>query len=211
VGTTRLIIGFALAGVALTGCAGSTSTGPPSTGTANESNGATGELPTLVGDFDRVCETQVGFSGADLYEPAPGLHPVALFEDTGEPPSLSHSTRSLPAGWAVENDDDYADNSELAAVQLVACSRLVETKPNGTCEFEGEDGAPPTSLEKTDTTYELTVYSARTGEVVRDPQTLVASPAECPMLVFLREGDTKWFNKPTDDQYINALKPLVNS
>lgn len=165
----------------------------------------------LVGDFDRVCETQVGFAGADAYDTASGLHPVVLFVESGDPPSLSDSSRLLPAGWSVKNDAAYANNSELAAVQLVACSRRVETKANGTCTFEGKDGAPDTILEKTDTTYELTVYAATTGERVGEAQTLKAAPSECPMFAFIREGETKWFNNPTDDQYVNALKAVVAS
>lgn len=206
--TTRGLIGLAMAAALLSGCGGGGGGGGTS-GPAIPTPGAADELPTVVGGFDRVCETQVGFAGATAYKAGPGLHPVALFEESGDPASLSESSRELPAGWAVENDADYANNSELAATELVACSRRVDAKANGTCSFEGDDGATPTVLEKTDTTYELTVYAANTGAVVGAAQTLVAPPADCPMFAFLRQGDTKWFNKPTDDQYVNALKALV--
>lgn len=156
-----------------------------------------------------MCETQIGFAGVDAYDATPGLHPVALFEESGDPPSLSQSSRTLPAGWTVQSDQDYSNNSEFAAVQLVACSRLVETKPSGTCEFEGEDGASPSILEQVDATYELTLYAAKTGEAVGTPQTLAAVPSECPMFVLIREGQTKLWNGPTDEQYLNAMKAFV--
>lgn len=205
------MIGLAMAAAVLTGCGGGPGgTGGPANATTGATQGGAKDLPAYGGDFDRVCETQVGFADATAYKAGAGLHPVALFEDHGDPPSLIETSRTLPAGWEVEGDADYVNNSEYAAVQLVACSRLVDAKANGTCEFEGDDGAPPTVLEKTDTTYELTVYAANNGTVVSAAQTLVAPPADCPMFLFIGEGDTKWFNKPTDEQYINALKGLVN-
>jgi hypothetical protein len=160
-------------------------------------------------DFDRVCETQVGFGGATAYGGGPGIHPVVLFADWGEPPSLLESSATLPAGWKVEQDMDFNDNSELAAAQLVACARRTATTATGiSCEFNLSSGEE-ISLELTDTVYELSVYEATTGEQVGETQTIEASATECPFSAVFREGDTQVFNDPTDDQYVNALKEFV--
>jgi hypothetical protein len=208
-----------LGAVLLSGCGGSTPSGTSAGSTVNPGGGgqsaaptgqtAAGELPTFAQDFDRVCETQVGYGGAAAYDATPGLHPVVLFYDSGEPPTLIKASVTLPAGWAVTEDLDFTNNSELAATQLVACSRRTAATPNGTmCDFTLNEGGTVT-LELTDTVYELTVYAAATGEQVGEPKTLEASDTECPMFASFQEGDTQYLNTPTEDQYVNALKESV--
>lgn len=169
---------------------------------------AAAELPTFISDFDRVCTTQVGFGGAAPYDDAsPGLHPMVLFESFGADGTLLESSREFPAGWAVEQDSNFEDNSELAAVQLVVCSVRVGGTPNGTkCEFDS-DGETLT-LELVDATYEVTVHRAATGEEV-GAFTLDAASTECPYVVSVEPGDTQHFNEPTDDDLIVALRPFV--
>ena len=116
----------------------------------------------------------------------------------------------MPAGWTVTEDANYSDNSELADVQLVACSRRLEATPNGTkCDFEPSDGSGTVTLELTDTVYELTIYSAQSGEAVGVPKRLKAATTECPYIASFKEGDTKFLNDPTEDDYVNALKAVV--
>ncbi len=222
-----VLLGLCIGTVLLSSCGGSgggaaASAGAPANPTDGggqvsgaESAAPTGqsaadELPTFMMDFDRVCKTQGGFPGAAAYDATPGLHPVALFTDFGTPPTLIESGSTLPAGWTVTQDSDFTDNSELAVVQLVACSRRAKATPNGTkCDFKANDGGEPLTLELTDTVYELTVYAAATGKQVGEPQKLEASSTECPFIATFKEGDTQFLIEPTDDQYITALKGIV--
>lgn len=169
--------------------------------------GADEELPLFLADFDRVCTTQVGYPGASRHADTPAPHPVALFEEHRDDGDFLETSRDLPAGWGVEQDTDFEDNSELAAVQLVACLEQLTATPNGTqCEFDSE--GTPRTLELVDGTFELRVYAATTGEQLAAVP-LEASGTECPMFVSMREGDTTHFNRVPDEDIINALKAHV--
>jgi hypothetical protein len=168
---------------------------------------AAGEVPAFLDDFSRVCTTQVGFGGVDGYAAGAGPNPVVLFEEYREDGNFLQTSRTLPAGWAVSEDANFDDASELAAARLVACADQVRATPNGaSCDFDS-DGQPIT-LALVDTVYELTVYEAATGQPVGQA-TLDAATTECPFIVTIQEGDTQYMNEPTDDQYINALRPFV--
>lgn len=171
------------------------------------------ELPAFSSDFDRVCTTQVGFGGATAYEPVAGNHPVILFEESvsgqrdDTPGRFVSSSRTFPAGWTVKEDMNFEDNSELKAVQLVACADRVKETPTGKqCEFD--DDGKKFKLELVDTTYELKVYAATTGKELK-AATLEGKGTECPYIAVYKKGDTKHYNEPSDDQYTNALKPVV--
>lgn len=221
---TGVLLGLFAATVLLSGCGG-TPADASAGATVNPTGGgqvdggesatptgetAADELPAFMQEFDRVCETQVGFAGAAAYDASPGLHPVVLFTDFDDPPTLIESSQTLPAGWTITQDADFADNSELADVQLVACSRRTKATPNGTkCDFTSNDSGTTITLELTDTVYVLTVYAAATGQQVGEPTTLEASDTECPFFATFEEGDTQFLNDPTEDQYVNALKGIV--
>jgi hypothetical protein len=183
--------------------ASSTTTAPGVTTTAP---GGNAKLPQFSTNFDRVCTTQVGFPGAKAYEGVAGVHPVMLFEDyRGGGPVAS--SRTLPDGWTVKEDANFGDNSELAAVELVACSDLVKETPTGKhCEFD--DKGAKTDLEMVDATYEVKVYTASTGKEL-GRSTLEAKGTDCPYIAVFKKGDTKYVRQPSDDDYINALKAHV--
>lgn len=222
---TGVLLGIFAATVLLSGCGGSDGGAASAGATVNPTGGgqvdggesatptgqtAADELPAFMEEFDRVCETQVGFAGAAAYDASPGLHPVVVFKDFGDPPTLIQSSLTLPAGWTITQDADFADNSEFADAQLVACSRRTKATPNGTkCDFTSNDSGTTITLELTDTVYNLTVYAAATGQQVGEPMTLEASDTECPFFASFKEGDTQFLNDPTEDQYINALKGIV--
>lgn len=164
------------------------------------------ELPQFSSKFDRVCTTQVGFPGAASYESAAGLHPVILFEEYRGKSYVS-SSRTLPQGWTVKEDADFNDNSELKAVQLVACSDRVKESPTGKmCDFE--DKGDKVKLELVDATYDLTIYAATSGKQVQK-STLEAKTTDCPYIAAFQKGDTTFVSQPSDDQYIAALKPVI--
>jgi hypothetical protein len=166
------------------------------------------EVPKFLDDLERVCTTQVGFPGVTAYEAAPGTHPVVLFEDyRGE--GFVQSSRTLPGGWAVEQDADYEDTKDLEVAQLVACSDRVAEHPTGvTCEFKDDDDPKGVELELVDATYQLKVYEATTGKLQHE-QTLEAKNTTCPYFATFKKGDTTFVNQPSDDDYTNALKPVV--
>lgn len=174
----------------------------------SEATEAAAELPGFMSDFDRVCNTQVGYTGATSFvAAAPGVAPIVLLEEYQDGGDYIESARQLPAGWTVEQDSNYEDNSELKAIQLVGCLEQLTATPNGTmCEFDSE--GTKVNLELVDGTFELRVYAATTGEQV-GAVPLEAKGTECPMFATFREGDTTYFNTIDDDQVINAIKTFV--
>lgn len=188
------------------GSAGTTATTSTTSTTVATSTTVNRELPAFASDFDRVCTTQVGFPGAASYEPGAGIHPVLFFEEADNGAYVTTS-RSLPQGWAIEEDSNFQDNSELKAIQLIACSDRVKETPTGKkCEFDA-DGSTVT-LELVDASYELKVYTATTGKQVHAAQ-LEAKTTECPFIATFKKGDTKYVSEPDDDAYVAALKPVV--
>jgi hypothetical protein len=186
--------------------------GPGATTTAAGADPET-EVPAFLSDYERVCTTQVGFGGAGSYEKAPGVHPVVLFEDyRGE--GFVQSGRQLPAGWAVQEDTNFKDTSDLAKAELVACSDRIKETPTGKqCTFKGDEkakgaDAEPVDLELVDATYELKVYEARTAELV-STATLEATSTDCPFIATFKKGDTTYVEQPSDDQYTAALKAAI--
>jgi hypothetical protein len=184
--------------------AGDATTTTPAEGASSQA----AEVPKFLDDLERVCTTQVGFPGVAAYEAAPGTHPVVLFEDyRGE--GFVQSSRTLPGGWAVEQDADYEDTKDLEVAQLVACSDRVAEHPTGvTCEFKDDDDPKGVELELVDATYQLKVYEATTGKLQHE-QTLEAKNTTCPYFATFKKGDTTFVNQPSDDDYTNALKPVV--
>lgn len=202
-----------LAAVSLAACGGGgdskkSAAGPTTTtaATGASTTEAGPELPQFASDFDRVCTTQVGFAGAASYEPVAGIHPMVFFEKfRGE--SWVNSSRTFPQGWTVKEDADFKDNHELKAVQLIACADRVKETPTGKqCEFE--DKGTKTKLELVNSTYELKLYAATSGEVAKTA-TLETHTTECPYFATFQKGDKKWVDEPSDDEYTAAVKPVV--
>jgi hypothetical protein len=117
------------------------------------------------------------------------------------------NTGTFPDGWVVKEDTNYKDNSELKAVQLIGCADRIKETPTGKkCEFENK--GKKTTLELVDSTYELKVYAATTGKELQST-VIEAKDPDCPYLATFQEGDTTYVNEPSDDDYTNAVKPLV--
>lgn len=182
-----------------------------STGEAGDSNEVTAladDLPQFLSDFDRVCTTETGFGGATPYSDGPGPHPFVLMQESDAGYIFERDLSDAPAGWNIQTDSDFDDNSEIVPTELIACSIRSGTAPTGImCDLEGDDGSV-TTLELVDVTFELKILEATTGAVVAT-DTIEAVDTECPFFVFVDEGDTQHFNTPTEDQYINAVKAFV--
>jgi hypothetical protein len=202
--------------LALSGCGGggggddvdakATTTTAAASATTTEKAGP--ELPKFASEFDRVCTTQVGFPGASSYEPVAGIHPMLFFEEH-DGKTWVNSVRDFPDGWAVKEDSNFEDNSELKAVQLIACGDRVKETPTGKkCEFENKEKGTKKTLELVNSTTELKVYAATTGKVVKT-EMIETHEDECPMFATYQDGDTTYVETPSEDQYTNALKSVV--
>lgn len=167
------------------------------------------DLPQFASDFDQLCTTQVGFPGATAYDAsAPGPHPVMLFTES-DGGLLVRSSSEL-GGWGVVEDSDFEDNSDLVPTELVACARVAAQKPTEiSCDLEGDDGST-TTLRLVDQTFTLTVHEATTGATVGEA-TVEAVDTECPFFTFVDEGQTDYLNTPTEEQWIEALRPFVQT
>jgi len=166
------------------------------------------DLPQFLGDFDRVCTTETGFGGATPYSDGPGPHPFVLMQESDNGTIVPRTLTDAPAGWTIQIDSDFDDNSEIVPTELIACAVRSATTPTGIlCDLEDDDGSV-TTLELVDVTYDMKILEATTGAAVAT-ETVEAADTDCPFFVFVDEGDTQYFNAPTEDQYINAVKPYV--
>ena len=205
-------VGLLLVAITLAACGGggdedvAADAGDDSAAITTIATAPVADIPPFAGEFERVCTTQVGFKGVAAYEGGPGPHPLILFNDhRGE--GFVESSQQLPAGWKVEQDMDYEDNSDLQKTQLIACNDRVKEIPTGIiCEFE--DDGEQIKLELVDADYQLKVYAASTGELKHETP-IEARDKECPYIAAFEKGDTTFVHQPTDDQLINALKPVV--
>lgn len=176
---------------------------------ADEASGLVADLPQFLSDFDRVCTTETGFGGATPYSAeGPGPHPFVLMQESDSGNIFERDLSDAPAGWNIQTDANFDDNSEIVPTELIACSVKTGTTPTGImCDLEMDDDSTVT-LEVVDQTFELTIREATTGNAI-GTETIEATDSECPFFVFIDEGDTQYFNTPDEDQYINALKPYV--
>ncbi len=178
-----------------------------SEGESTEPEAPAVDLPAFSTDWATVCTTQVGFAGAKEYAPGPGTHTIVYMENYRDEGNYITSSRALPAGWALTEDDDYADNSEFADVELVGCLDRTGTTPTGIqCDFEDE--GVTTTLELVDADYDLTIYAATSGESI-GTKSITATEDECPFIATFQDGDTEFVASPSDDDIVNALKEFV--
>ncbi len=214
-----ILVAALVAALAFTACSGSddsTSDDAASADTVADGGDSSGgdataddelDLPNFESDFDRICETGVGFADAAPLTDGPGPHPMVLFQET-DSGVLITSSLELPAGWIVEQDSNFDDNSDLAVTELVGCSKITAKTPNGvSCDLEGDDG-DVTTLALVDVSYELTVHEATTGALL-GTEVIEAVDTECPFFAFVDEDQTDFFNTPDADQYTNAVKAYI--
>jgi hypothetical protein len=165
-------------------------------------------LPRFQSDFSRICTTQVGFGGATAYDHSATVHPVAVFENDGDGDGVYfETTPTLPAGWTVAQDPNAADNSALAAVQLVACVHRAATTPTGVqCNFD--NNGQTVTLGLVNATYDVTIYAASSAEKL-GAVSLDAKTTDCPYVAYVKQGDTQYVSSLSDDDVTNAVKPYV--
>ena len=177
------------------------------TDAAGDENSA--DLPFSGSGFDVTCATQVPFADTAAYDGAAAeAHPTVLLQKLDDNNGYSRNFAELPEGWIVEDDDDFDDNSELSAVQLVSCLLAVDEIETGViCELELDDGSVA-ELEVVEVFYDLNIYEAQTATLVGTEQ-IAAAGTDCPSFVFVDEGQTQYRNSVDGDQLTLALADYV--
>ncbi|MFD9950612.1 hypothetical protein ACFWYW_57990 [Nonomuraea sp. NPDC059023] len=139
-----------------------------------------GDLPRELTDFARMCEDDGNgdpFPRAASYVPrGPGPHPAAAFTSGGDDGGANWA--STGTEWQELDPDDKPDPIE---VQLVVCEKKVEsvTSTEITCHYRGEDQPEKTgTIMLAQGAYTITVFVARTGELVGNRRVEGAVPVE---------------------------------
>lgn len=159
------------------------------------------EVPEAAFMLARLCTTQVGFGGLTPLEDGTGPNRVQLTQEREDGEYINRGFPG-PDGWLANSQTD------IESIELVACSSVGELTDNGfTCDFVADDGTINTLTLLTGT-YDLVVYEATTGAVAYT-STIEANSPECPSRVLLTEGQTEIFASPSQEDYIEALRPIV--
>ena len=154
-------------------------------------------------DFAQVCNG-IAFAPAKSYEPTAGtVHNLYVFDRENDSESFSKSYRELPEGWELSFE-------ESQNTQLVACLTITAQELANTCEFPPEEGETLAyTLETYDTTYDMAVYAAQSGELL-DNKTLELQGDECPMFHLFTEGEPLDTSNPDYSQaLLEFVKPYV--
>jgi hypothetical protein len=135
--------------------------------------------PADLSDLSPVCR-DTGIAAATAYADTPGLHPVvAIAADDVSPVD---SATELPAGWG-------RDEFEPERAELVACVTQVTATPTRMCDgFVDDDSGTSWSVQMHTATYEITVRSIATAEVLTTA-TIDRSERDCPLISSYTEGD----------------------
>ena len=157
-----------------------------------EAPDATAVAVDILTDFGDVCRG-VTLPGATAYDPArAGVHPLITM--AGEDPSYETSLAVLPDQWDPVTGEEQT-------VELVACMNRTSSALVQTCDGYLDDDGNDTGnvVEMHDTTYDIRVIAATTGEVVATTQ-LEATDEECPSFVFFEADEPvkPWYAEPTD-------------
>ena len=174
----RLLTMVAVLAAVAVGCGDddSTATG----GSPADDGGGGDDAPTTElfseSDFAPVCRG-TGVAAASEFAAGAGLHPVAVL--AGADPDYGFSAAQLPDGWK-------AQFPELGTVELVACMNRTSATPVELCEGYEDDGVS-WSVQTHDSTYEVTLRSATTAEII-DEITLDAPADGCPIFSSFSEG-----------------------
>jgi hypothetical protein len=180
--------------------------GSSSTTAADTSSTAAAGTQLFDSDFEPVCRG-VRLSKAAEYVAKPGqVSPVKVFVGKGS--DLSINTGAAPAEWTIEWSQQ---GDALAGIQLVACAdRTSETFVKECTGYSSNNGADNTGVvEFFDATYDVSIHSAKTGDVV-GKGTINAKATDCPTVALFQSGSTKTNEYAMDDAAMQTiLKPYV--
>jgi hypothetical protein len=137
------------------------------------------ERPLMSFDFEDVCRRGT-VEKAPVYEPEAGagkIHPLVAFKRTPDNDSFYHmspSSLELPIPWMVDSGEDHG------TVELVVCLDGIDSSLADDCGYEDDESDDEYILHIYNTTYQVTVYEAKTGKEVGST-TVEAAFDECPM------------------------------
>ncbi|MDA0268546.1 MAG: hypothetical protein O3A14_16710 [Cyanobacteria bacterium] len=148
-------------------------------------------------DFEQVCNG-IAFAPAKAYEPTAGsIHHLYVFDRESDSETFSESYRELPSSWKMEWE-------ESQETQLVACLTVTKQAIANACEFDPDEGQTQGYvLETYDTTYDVALYAAQSGELI-DSTTFDLSGDDCPVVHFFTEGEY------TDSSSANYTQALID-
>jgi hypothetical protein len=138
------------------------------------------ERPLMSFDFEDVCRRGT-VEKAPAYEPEAGsgkIHPLVVFKRDPDNDSFFHmspTSLELPIPWMVDTGEDHG------VVELVVCIDGVDNSLADDCAYEDDETGEEYMLHIYNTTYQVTVYEAKTGEEVGST-TVEATFDDCPML-----------------------------
>lgn len=203
---TRTVMMLAMAGIALSLIACNISGAPAMPTTPVAPTTPPTERPLMSFDFEPVCR-RGKVEGAAAYEPTPGqVHPILVFRrDDPEDNSyyeVSPSTLELPVPWMVDYQGDYT------TVELVACLTRTGGDLVGTCDYKDDDSEETYLLDIYNSTYEVKIYAARTGEEV-GTTTVEATMDDCPKFYMFGEKKEDYFAWPPSGVLESTLRPYV--
>ena len=141
-----------------------------------------------------------------------GPHLIALYSQNsfdGDVYDLMFpSSTELPEAWTVPVGEAFTD------VELVGCLARTQETLVETCEgYELDETDEMGTVELYDAVYELTIYSAKSGEVL-GTETIETFMDECPSFVMFSTGSgedlvEERFGQP-NDQLVNLVESYVN-
>ncbi|MCA9919298.1 MAG: hypothetical protein KC445_15170 [Anaerolineales bacterium] len=141
-----------------------------------------------------------------------GPHKIALYDQNGYDNTVYDlmfpSQTDLPEAWTTAFDQPFSD------IELVGCLARTEATLVDTCEgYELDEEDREGKVEIYDATYELTIYAAKTGEVL-GTETIETYMDECPTFVMFSTGDgedlvEERYGSP-DDELVNLVESYVN-
>lgn len=159
--------------------------------------------PLFSSDFEEVCR-RGRVERAPAYPDEGEIHPVMFFRR--EPNSESFyemSTLELPVPWMADYERGYEE------VELVVCMVATDSNFVEVCEYEDDESDDIFLLNMYDTTYEVTLYTAHSGEEL-DTMTLeLTYDGDCPMFAFFSEEEEDQYMFPTAGDLEAFLEPYV--
>jgi hypothetical protein len=160
--------------------------------------------PLYSFDFEGTCVGQ-GVSAATPYTPDDGVNKVIIFSREGENESFIEQTIFVEAFPSAEWLPEF---EKYEAAELVACMTVTEREFVEECEYTNDNDNTISLLQTHNTTYDITLYEATTGEVV-DTGSLYGPSDGCPVFAFFSGDETEIHDGEPVADLIDFLQPYV--
>jgi hypothetical protein len=167
---------------------------------SNDKSSTPSESPIFSTSYAQVCNG-AALPGAAAYSKSPGVHPLIVMNRKDPQSSFDQKTPSdrFPKSWLI-NITNAKDN------QLVVCMTTSKRELKKKCDFPANKPSDLKHvLEMYNTTYDATLYEAKTGKKLAS-KNILAKANECPM--FHMFSKTEVVDKE-DGNYEQALIDFV--